>query len=453
MNLNPDYQRDVVWSESRMTHLLDSLFRNFYVPPVIFKVTTGVKPGTNERRRWRICIDGKQRLTTIKRFFDGEIPYIDDRKRKWYYCDVPGGSTRRILPPEEKEFIDNVNIVNIEFEGLKEDQEEDMFQRVQLGVSLTVAEKLAGLSGEIPDYINSLRASCTALVHLVGTTRSTDFRFVTTLLYLIHEQIREDEDLKLAVSFPTLKKFLCEEPRRILTQEFRKQVERVFTKYNDLVAAVENKPIFTHTYGPVGAKMRRFSPVEFLAAGILINTHIDRPSRALAGDIEGLREFLRSHFHDLRSNTQTWDVVMEYITTLEQTRGYYAPDEEEGRAQKRAKVHLPMVSPTKNPQWNPPPENGQISVQPFSIYNDRQQQLRDAHVAQEQAEQESAFQRIPPARPLANQTSSRSAARPTAPASTSSVRTRPPQSRGGRAEEVNHYSRKRDMNGVQIKQE
>ena len=84
MDINPEYQREVVWTEQRMVHLIDSLFNNYYVPPLIFKVISGVKEGTNERRKWRTCIDGKQRLTTIQKFFDGEIPYVDKKRNKWY---------------------------------------------------------------------------------------------------------------------------------------------------------------------------------------------------------------------------------------------------------------------------------------------------------------------------------------------------------------------------------
>ena len=111
MNINPDYQRDVVWPEARMTHLIDSLFNNFFVPPLVFKVVSGVKPGTTERRRWRTCIDGKQRLTAIRKFFDGEIPYIDKNRGKWYYkapAHSAGSRARLLLPEEEIDFINNV---------------------------------------------------------------------------------------------------------------------------------------------------------------------------------------------------------------------------------------------------------------------------------------------------------------------------------------------------------
>ena len=294
MNINPDYQRDVVWSESRMIHLIDSLFNNYYVPPLIFKVISGLKPGTTERRRWRTCIDGKQRLTTIRKFFDGEIPYLDKKRQRWYYCNPPNSTSRakrRLLSEDEKEFINNVQIVNIEFETLTEEQEEDMFQRVQLGVPLTVAERLSALSGEIPVFINDIRSAYTNIPALIGTKRSNDFRLVAQLLYLMHNRLEEGEELKLSTTQNSLKKFLEEkDDHRILTPSFRAHVRRVFGKYNDLISL--HKEVFTHSFGTT-SRMRKFSPVEFLGVGIMIDTYVDRPIRVLAEDIKSFREYLR----------------------------------------------------------------------------------------------------------------------------------------------------------------
>ena len=452
MNINPDYQRDVVWSESRMIHLIESLFRNFYVPPLIFKVTTGTKPGTKERRRWRTCIDGKQRLTTIRKFFDGEIPFIDKRRQKWYYCDPSGTtrlSTRNIISAEEKDFINNVTIVNIEYEDLREDLEEDMFQRVQLGVPLTVAERLAALSGEVPDFIKRLRASYPGLVALVGNKRSTDHRLITQLVYLLHEHNRDGEDLKLSTSLPILAKFVSDQDyRRVLTPAFRAQVERVFTKYSCLVE--NHKELFTHVFGAVNATMRKFSPVEFLGVGVLLDTYPERPTRVLVQDIMGFREYLRARLHDLRSNTMTWTNVMEYITTLEDTRGYFPPDDDSGQAGKRPRTH-PLLAPPRNPAWNPPPPEQRIPVLPASTLNEQQQRLHDARLASSQAEHRDAFTRLPPARPIAHQNTAQPAAYTPQIAS---PRTRqPPDYAGGVQERIVNGSRKRAFDGAPIKRE
>jgi hypothetical protein len=385
-----------------MIHLIDSFFNNYYVPPLIFKTISGPKPGTNERRRWRTCIDGKQRLTTIRRFFDGEIPYIDKRRQKWYYRDDPNSTsriTRRILPEEEKEFINNVQIVNIEYEYLTDEQEEDMFQRVQLGVPLTVAEKLAALTGHIPSFVHDIRSAYPNIPNLVGTKRATDFRLVTTLVFLMYEHITE-EDLKLTVSHVALTKFLTgEDSHRVLTPAFRAQTRRVFAKYNDLIESYPD--VFTHKFGPVNSKMKKFSPVEFLGVGVMIDTYPDRPARVLSGDIKAFREYLRDHLQDLRSNSATWVHVMEFIDRLVDFRGDFRP-EAENRPTKRSRTDNGIpVSPKKNPAFNPPAPDQQIHAQPSSIYNERQQLIIQQRLADRQQEQREAFQKLPPARPVA----------------------------------------------------
>ncbi len=69
---------DVVWPEAKQVGLIDSLFRNFYIPPVIFcelfvfdqntELTPNVAVSAHEDgSENKICIDGKQRLTSIYR--------------------------------------------------------------------------------------------------------------------------------------------------------------------------------------------------------------------------------------------------------------------------------------------------------------------------------------------------------------------------------------------------
>ena len=73
---------DVVWSESRQSSLIDSLFKGFCVPPLIFcaSKTIHLSPAAfwlsrriavkhaQNRAPIRTCIDGKQRLTSLFRY-------------------------------------------------------------------------------------------------------------------------------------------------------------------------------------------------------------------------------------------------------------------------------------------------------------------------------------------------------------------------------------------------
>lgn len=59
---------DVVWPTGKQMEIIDSLFHNFYVPPVIFAVMQD-----EEGEEVRVCVDGKQRLTSIVKFLDGHV--------------------------------------------------------------------------------------------------------------------------------------------------------------------------------------------------------------------------------------------------------------------------------------------------------------------------------------------------------------------------------------------
>lgn len=68
-NYDPPYQRRSVWSDEKQSYFIDSLLRNFPIPPVFLhrKIDEDTGKTTFD------VIDGKQRLTAISRFIDGEI--------------------------------------------------------------------------------------------------------------------------------------------------------------------------------------------------------------------------------------------------------------------------------------------------------------------------------------------------------------------------------------------
>jgi hypothetical protein len=48
--------------------IIDSLYHNFYIPPIIFALMRD-----EDGEEIRICVDGKQRLTSIVKFLDGHV--------------------------------------------------------------------------------------------------------------------------------------------------------------------------------------------------------------------------------------------------------------------------------------------------------------------------------------------------------------------------------------------
>jgi hypothetical protein len=69
-DMNPPYQRKSVWDDDRQSFFVDSLLRNYPVPPIFLKRIIEDSTGNT---RFEV-VDGKQRLTSIFRFIANEIP-------------------------------------------------------------------------------------------------------------------------------------------------------------------------------------------------------------------------------------------------------------------------------------------------------------------------------------------------------------------------------------------
>jgi hypothetical protein len=54
--------------------IIDSLYHNYYIPPVVFAIAKDPVDGVETR----LCVDGKQRLTSIQKFFDGQVRRFSD---------------------------------------------------------------------------------------------------------------------------------------------------------------------------------------------------------------------------------------------------------------------------------------------------------------------------------------------------------------------------------------
>ena len=68
---DPPYQRDMnVWDIEQKSFLLDTIFKNFPIPPIFLEQKIDSDTGITNYD----VIDGKQRLSTIIGFINNEIP-------------------------------------------------------------------------------------------------------------------------------------------------------------------------------------------------------------------------------------------------------------------------------------------------------------------------------------------------------------------------------------------
>ncbi|KAF2689585.1 hypothetical protein K458DRAFT_129698 [Lentithecium fluviatile CBS 122367] len=339
IDVDPEYQREVVWTADRMTGLVDSLMgmlcascghsrltsvENFYVPPIILnKKPRDTKNGAPPKHKL-VCVDGKQRLSSVRAFIKGIIPCHDHRGEKWWFCitrDTPGGRNKKTLPENmKKEFLDK-EFVSFEYADLSQEQEEDLFARVQMGVQLTLAEKMRASTGPWQDLARCYVEDFPVIYSLLkDRARAKDFQMTLSCF----SQIVEVQHPTAANGIPTLKTNHSHLPKLLenkgaVDDGIKSHLASVWNTFQDLVELDPN------TFTNADRRLRgvqTFAPIEMVAVAVLISMYSEsRNNRLLIGDIQALREALRENFVDLRLNIQTWKWIWEFIENLEQIRG------------------------------------------------------------------------------------------------------------------------------------
>lgn len=327
INLEPEYQRDVVWPESKQVGLIDSILRNFYIPPVIF-----VSHQHSDGSETKTCIDGKQRLTSIQRFMDGLIHHKDPQTgdKYWYKSNASnqaGRSANYILPEKYRRLFANKQIVCIEYQDLPDSEEREIFQRVQLGMALTPAEKLQVTNTPMASFVRQLEAEYFGEDKPLGgnaldwdRSRGGDFRCIAQALYCISKY----PSLQSVGTVLQIEKWLHNPTRRTkskkkaiddedLTKDelYLSCIHDTFRVFSQLVSDPDLSPIFLQPGW-------RVSPVEFIAICLLISVEKDKMQlRALAEKLGRMREVVREEHVDIRMNGRVAKTLLDFVKGID----------------------------------------------------------------------------------------------------------------------------------------
>lgn len=300
VDLDPEYQRDVVWSDEKQSGLIDSILRNYYMPPIIFAVS--FQDDGSERRT---CIDGKQRLTSIQKFIDGQIPHKDSfTNEKLWYKSSAQNPKRKLLPSHLRTLFANKQVVCVEYNDLTDDQEREIFQRVQLGVALTPAERLQAIVGPWPAVIRDIQSHILGEDGLEGYldwghARGRDFQCLATVGYLI-----ENSSKPTIPTSKALEKWLHRtDPVRPTLIADLQETFRIF------VILARDKRYSSSLNSPA-----RVSPIEFVMIGMLIyKKRASLSLTQLSSAIEKMRKDVRASEKDIRANSRVMKLMMDFI--------------------------------------------------------------------------------------------------------------------------------------------
>lgn len=154
INDAPPYQREsAIWSLDKQQLFVDSLLNGYDVPKIYLHDLRGKHP-----TQVYAVVDGRQRLTTIWRFLDDELPLADDFRIE--LANLPpglpadvvhpkAGDRWRDLHPAWQEVLRRTYLAVVLIQNATEEDIEDLFSRLNNGEPLNAAEKRNAMGGDM----------------------------------------------------------------------------------------------------------------------------------------------------------------------------------------------------------------------------------------------------------------------------------------------------------------
>lgn len=147
IDLDADYQREKIWTTKQQELLLDSITKDIDIPKIyLAKVEKDIKQFDYE------CIDGKQRMTTLLRFFKPEPAEQSPLTIRFLEKKYTYKKLKKEHPSIAKK-IENYKLSFTIYEPIDDEYVREIFRRLQLGVRLNSGELLKTRTGTIRNFI------------------------------------------------------------------------------------------------------------------------------------------------------------------------------------------------------------------------------------------------------------------------------------------------------------
>jgi Protein of unknown function DUF262 len=148
IDLQPEFQRGEVWSKPRKQRLIDSILRDWHVPPIHV-----IENATSKKQE---VLDGQQRLASIRDFVDNQFPVdgqiepIDPAIREL------DGMLFRQLPEKWRRQFNQFTIRVFRIVDYHSSEPAELFFRLNQPASLTGAEQRNAFFGPVREQIKKI---------------------------------------------------------------------------------------------------------------------------------------------------------------------------------------------------------------------------------------------------------------------------------------------------------
>jgi hypothetical protein len=192
-NFDPPYQRKSVWTDEKQSFLIDSIIKNFPIPPIFLHQHIDDETGKTEYD----IIDGKQRLTSIVRFIRNEIPVSSEFEDTNFYDQLLAGAYFVDLDqPELSEYKRKFwrYIIPIEYlDTTSKSLIDNIFDRLNRNGEPLTGQELRNAKYHDTDLLNLVekladhRFWSARLAH-VDLSRMENYEFVSELIFVLLEK-------------------------------------------------------------------------------------------------------------------------------------------------------------------------------------------------------------------------------------------------------------------------
>lgn len=351
IDVAPPYQRDVVWPKSSQSALIDSILKNKWVPTLLFSERPAYvdSNGKRHKARW-VCMDGKQRLTSIKLFLDGVIPWYRKPKQPLYFQSSPANVSRKIISEDVQQTFLTRGLTAAMYNQLTELQERDIFRLVQEGKPLTVGEKMHASAGPWGDYADELTEEymlrnqdkpngwCGRITNL---RRGADFKTMTHMLLLIRDISVRAPNPPRYLTTMSIQKELDSLSTTAVPPNLKTEVKALLDIFMEISTLAPPRTQFTielntpdALFSPIQkGKKTLFSPVEMVWIPWLIHCHGFQLSKGkLLEAIELFKVDVRNRFpNEVKNNGDVTRWMINWIDGFDRNRikgkyvGYAVP--------------------------------------------------------------------------------------------------------------------------------
>lgn len=148
LNLQPDFQRGEVWSRGKKQRLVDSILRDWHVPPIHVIET--------RETRMQEVLDGQQRLVAIRDFHRNEFPIDGSIEPKDPRIAALHGMKYRDLPADVRRQFNQFTIRVFRIVDYGSTEPAELFFRLNQPTNLTSAEQRNAYFGPVREQIRRL---------------------------------------------------------------------------------------------------------------------------------------------------------------------------------------------------------------------------------------------------------------------------------------------------------